>query len=126
MPWIEVSYRVGHPIMVGSTEVIRGTAGLSDVLAWPGVATGSYYGELWRESEQLALTHHPEAFVGHSLGATYAKDLASKGAKPYRGFGRPGLGAMSSGDVANLGDPVSWGLWGSKRAALGHSTSSYY
>lgn len=112
--------------MVGNAEVIRGTQTLGDVSSWPGVATGSYYGELWHDASSLAQRYHPSAFVGHSLGATYAKQLASASSRPYVGYGRPGVGQMSSGDVANLGDPVSLLLSGSKRPALGHAISSYY
>lgn len=120
-----MSYNVDAPILVGDTEVIHGTSSLSDVSAWPGVLTGSYYGSLWERAASLAEHTHPSAFVGHSLGATYAKELAARRGKDYRGYGRPGFGEMQPGDIANAYDPVSVLLHGGKRNRLGHSMSSY-
>lgn len=120
-----MSYRVGHPILVGDTEVIRGTSTASDVAAWPGVLLQHYYGPLWEEAKRLADKFHPRAFVGHSLGAQYAQFLAKVHGGSYRGFGRPGVGPTQPGDVANWGDPVSLLLFGNKQGRWGHSLSSY-
>lgn len=125
MPWIDVSYAIGHPIMVGQVEVMRGTANLNDVLSWPGVPAGRFYGKLWEEASSLARRYHPTAFVGHSLGASYAAQLADDYHASYRGYGRPGLGVQRAGDVRNVGDPVSALLQGQSRWAIGHSTSAY-
>lgn len=112
--------------MVGGVEVIHGTSSVDDVLHWPGVVTGRFGGRLWHQAEVLARKAHPVAFVGHSLGATYAASLSHKYHRPYLGYGRPGLGAGLRGDVANLGDPVSALLQVQKRMVVGHSLASYH
>jgi len=119
-----VSYHVGAPIMVGSTEVIKGTSTLDDVLSWPSILGSHPTGRLWSQSAQLSRNRQPTAYVGHSWGATIASHLAAEGGKPYHGYGRPGFGQALRGDVMNI-DPVTVLLRGERRGTLGHSLSSY-
>lgn len=103
--------------------MIPGTQSISDFLSWPGVLLGPY-GRKWHQSEALARRFTPSSFVGHSLGATYALELANRSGRSYRGYGRPGL-LVRPGDVMNLGDPVSFFALGYKRTGWGHGLSSY-
>lgn len=120
-----MSYRVGSPIWVGTSLVVKGTSTLNDVAAWPGVLTGKYSGKLWRTALSMSRRRVPSSVVGHSLGATYARAIAAASGSKYVGYGRPGFGPMDSGDVANLGDPVSLFMRGAKRLEVGHALSAY-
>lgn len=120
-----MSYNVGAPIMVGDWEVLRGTASLGDVATWPGVVTGGFYGKLWSQAVALAKNALPAGFVGHSLGAAYARELSKRFGGEYVGYGRPGWGRSDKGDVANLGDPFTLFLRGHHVLAFGHSLASY-
>lgn len=120
-----MSYRVRQPVLVGSFEVIKGTSTLEDVAHWPSVPLGRPSGRLWRQASRVANLYAPRGFVGHSLGAEWALKLSRRYGGSYRGYGRPGFGPSVSGDVMNLGDPVSAFLVGRKALSVGHSLASY-
>lgn len=122
--WLAVSYAVDAPIMVGDTEVVRGTNSLADVMSWPTLALRHPRGPLWDRAARLAAARRPHAFVGHSFGASIASALADMHQRPFAGYGRPGLGAALAGDVMNY-DPVTMLMRGDRRPRVGHSLTSY-
>lgn len=113
-------------MVAGDTLYVPGTQSLDDVLHWWEPVAHTYVSSKYRQAEEM-LRSHPsvERVVGHSLGASYAHELAGKYHKQYAGFGRPVFGFTDPGDRLNIGDPVGLFGIGPKRLALGHSLSSY-
>lgn len=112
------------PIVVGKTLYIHGTRSVSQALSdWPALLAGYQVPEQ-DAAEKLAVRERVDRVVGHSLGASWALPIARKFGLRYVGLGRPGLSHVE-GDVANLGDPVSFLQFHPTRLQLGHSLGSY-
>lgn len=103
---------------------LHGTRNAAQALSdWPSLLTGRPVPE-FSSAKLTALRSGVRTFVGHSLGASWALDLARSLGGDYRGYGRPGLSHVR-GDESNFGDPVSFLQFHPTRLALGHSLSSY-
>nr|WRQ64988.1 hypothetical protein [Sobelivirales sp.] len=121
-----MSYRVGSPIAVGRTVYMHGTRSVAQAVTdWPRLLVGAHPLEQQR-FEALSERVGARRVVGHSLGAAWAHDYVMHHPMVrYRGYGRPAFGLLHTGDVANLGDPVTWFGVGPHRWALGHSLAAY-
>jgi len=115
------------PVRVGDTVYVRGTTSFGRAFnEWPDLLTGIFHGDDYRAAFAMAQQPGVTTVVGHSLGAAYATDIATRLHKSYRGYGAPKASNALPGDHANLGDPVTWFNWGSHHAGkAGHSVSSY-
>lgn len=109
----------------GQTLYVHGTRSPREALEeWPLLVAG-ISSPLRRQVEWMVRTFPIREIVGHSLGASMARDVALSSGLKYRGYGRPAFFTSDPGDVSNLGDPVTWLLPGHHRMRLGHSLAAY-
>lgn len=126
MAGLRESYRLGVPVIRGQTLYVHGTRSPQEALdEWPLLVAG-LSSPLRRQVEWM-IRNFPgiRAVVGHSLGASMARDSARLHGLEYRGYGRPAFFTSDPHDVSNLGDPVTWLLPGHHRLRLGHSLAAY-
>lgn len=118
MPRLARSYAVGHPLVTGGEEYIPGTDSVGYALMnWP-YALNPLASPAGKEALAVFQMQKPKRVVGHSFGALIADALTPESF----GYGSP---LPIRHGLSNMLDPVSAFAGGRKRAAAGHSLSSY-